>query len=1424
MWIRNNTARRKRSGVILLVVLSMLTLFAVVGLAFVLYAENEANASRIWREARQNRNSTTLPFLTDTMINQILGSIIYDVDDSPSSNQNPATIQNKIYGHGLARSMYGWNSLQPLGTNQNTIPYNGVGSIPFSVTGNYSPNQSPFAVRYAGSNVYPESFGRSAASTFGSPGTYIPKNANYTYPDNNNLFLATIQPSTGRVLNPSYDRSYNTSSWNTGSITPFQTLRPHPAEHPNFPPPNFNSDGTYGDVENLPNKMVQQYDSVWIDVQLPLVTYNGVTYRPLIAPLLFDLDGRINVNVAGNVPINPGTQVSNQGWGPWEMSLKQVINPSGVTSNNLLRSSSAPTLGRYGPSTTSGMTTNPAQPYKAFEPHPGTVPNLITGGYPAQPYAYGDLDGSPMTNPGATQVIQLPAGIQTWPTFPSSYQGGQYPENLNHPLFYNPYLNRSLPTLGSQFALPYGFLSNRHFGNSNLAFLNSQFNYDQVDYDQSELVQAEGPGGVLGANYVPGTNGSNPRFLITPLSNDLDRTGLTPWQTNVSGFSYNLAANTNQPMVSSPIPFPSLTSPPGAPTGDFSPNFNSIALASGFEAIDLNRSLADYRTQGLSSLYETPNNVTVASYTMALQDRQRFAQDIYNRLVVSCLGVSPTQITAILSTQGSPQYNALRWLAQLAVNIVDFIDPDDYITVFYWNPALATELPVYGTEMVRLVINEVYTTWRNDPTDPFPMNPMTMMQTATKPYQVLVFAELYNPLSPTGGTVATLSNQGGAPLYWNGNSGYQMILTQTPDTQLQIPTNTDGHCSLTPAQYNTIPSLTNAASNFAVMPATSAAPTGTNGFWVIGPQKNLPVQMGTGAAINAFFPESAMGTYTNSMMYSVPLNTMNAPTPPTLILRRLLCPHLPFNGTPGPTYNPYVTVDFVQTLQTQMYDSRQYTQNGPNMSQIPYTQQYSYGRTQPYAASPNRYVQSIGASVGGACINTFAATNKGANTTTMTTAPDSPYLWLTHLDRMLISPIELFQVSCFPPHRLTQQFITGTGAVTRANSFQHLANWVNNMAPVAGGGASATTNAVLTDQFVLYRALGLLKVRNQTLGMSFGGRVPGRVNINTIWDQQILQAVADPQFSGPGPNQFTSTTIQTAFSNIMSWRTPNGVPSLGDKPFYGLPVPYSPAASSFGTSPYQNQIGAETSILQPGLFGPVGSTTHPYLQNELLTKVFNNLTTRSNCFGLICTVGFFEYTASTGQLGPELGYIDGSLARPKFFAVIDRTNLSIDYINDTNLRTQGPKPVHFSLDLVPSPTTNTPLVTNINPTTNGASGQPIYVRIPAQGVDSNGNLYGYYDNTYWSLTKGATMLLDIGANQEIVQVINTSYITPNLAGNDLGGGVLQLSPVKNYHSYGCNLQIYNAMQGNPGPQPNFDYRQPNYSAVVPYVNVLYNTN
>ena len=116
---------------------------------------------------------------------------------------------------------------------------------------------------------------------------YWAKNADYTYPDDNNLYLAAIDPKSGRVLVPSYHRPWlvgnhaaaanirRASRWpcavdpNTGIATDrripgrnamgrLQMLRPRPIDNQwpvnsgmsEFRYPTMNADGSYGDVEN----------------------------------------------------------------------------------------------------------------------------------------------------------------------------------------------------------------------------------------------------------------------------------------------------------------------------------------------------------------------------------------------------------------------------------------------------------------------------------------------------------------------------------------------------------------------------------------------------------------------------------------------------------------------------------------------------------------------------------------------------------------------------------------------------------------------------------------------------------------------------------------------------------------------------------------------------------------------------------------------------------------------------------------------------------------------------------------------------------------------------------------------------------------------------------------------------------------------
>src|SRR5262245_66176206 len=106
--IAEASGHEKRRGVILIVVLSLLSIFAVVGLSFVYYADAEATSSRTMREASQPTRADIDP---ETLLAFGLGQFNYDTFNEYSA----------LRGHSLVRSSYGGDLNNP------TIPFNGVG-------------------------------------------------------------------------------------------------------------------------------------------------------------------------------------------------------------------------------------------------------------------------------------------------------------------------------------------------------------------------------------------------------------------------------------------------------------------------------------------------------------------------------------------------------------------------------------------------------------------------------------------------------------------------------------------------------------------------------------------------------------------------------------------------------------------------------------------------------------------------------------------------------------------------------------------------------------------------------------------------------------------------------------------------------------------------------------------------------------------------------------------------------------------------------------------------------------------------------------------------------------------------------------------------------------------------------------------------
>src|SRR5207244_4510710 len=172
-------------------------------------------------------------------------------------------------------------------------------------------------------------------------------------------------------------------------------------------------------------------------------------------------------------------------------------------------------------------------------------------------------------------------------------------------------------------------------------------------------------------------------------------------------------------------------------------------------------------------------------------------------------------------------------------------------------------------------------------------------------------------------------------------------------------------------------------------------------------------------------------------------------------------------------------------------------------------------------------------------------------------------------------------------------------------------------------------------------------------------RVPGKINSNTIWDQEMLMALCDAQPS----NAFNEDQVRHLFKLLRDKRSPQGAPSEGDKPFRSLATGLYPAdETQFATGSIDDTIlRRATGVgLSQRLFQPLNGQPHPYLQYQLLTKIFNNVTIRSNVFAVWLTAGFFEVTDDSTQpvkLGAEIGRAENRHVRHRMFAIVDRSVL-----------------------------------------------------------------------------------------------------------------------------------------------------------------------
>lgn len=1461
MRVTSPAGSRGRRGIILIVVLAMLTLLTVIGVTFVLYSDSAESTARIAMEGEKSV-ALTQPanWNTDELLAYGFGQLIYDLEDD-SLGQGSG-----LRGHSLARDMYGYyydqsNLPGPLSSSASTSP---VASLapdndrPFRGTGRLEAdkdtvNFTTLKTNGAGAIRDPERLGIRVDPAVPNPyrGGFNPP---YTFADHNHVFLAgtDADPATGslRVVEPSFVRLSSIPNpnglptpldganpyWRDQAGDPSRSIRPRPINHNNqFLPPASPS----GDVRNLP--WGTRNDSVWIDLGVaPKTAPNGKRYKPLFAFLAIDLDGRANVNAHGNVQGRDGNgayaqrHASGQGWGAWEVSLERVIG-------------------------------GPQGKFFALNRQPGlatarTVFDIPAGGNSPHSYSPVNYNGSVEQSLGGVldQPILMPGVVSAFSPFgfgdPRVFGQGRNHERSGS----SPDPNYAGPERvhGATWHSTWSVSANAHMRGEHLGWTMGRFLRSPAKYTDSDIYKT---GAFTTSPFM--STGRDPRFdKLTTMSWDLDRPGLVPYFTdagNTQGLEMNPVPPANPPIfyptamggasISHPNPgFP----PPGAARTDFDGVFRTNTAMAMVKRLNLNRGLANYPAIQANGTY-LPAEMPLVQRAVA--DRQQFAREILTRLIMATGATDPLDpaLGPAIFGPGSQDARCLatRWLAQLAANIVDNLDADDVMTPFAWNPNDPGNV-LFGHELSRLALNEVYAQVENEPSEI-----ATGVMTSPTKFHVKVYAELMNPMPPDNNHDHRAILQKGTQVVHKMELFRASVFDRNnfAATDLANPLKTNGLVGPLATATDSLAdpfAAANWGADLALGPGGAfSAPAGqgvNNGFLVAGPAP-IDTNGASGISNGRWTANDRLDSFHSDLKYELPnasgagldnsiqsLNGLDIRQCPVLALRRLANPGLPadnnatvpMTANPNPNYNPYITIDFVEITREMLaatdarkkiQDPGDATKNTDNSELKTVSQRVSFGRRQPFQYSTRDFNgQPHGSLVAQNPSESPMPTDQPRTTfwrqNSVSNTPPAPGILRApetletpfprvHLDRQLTSPTELFSVPYCRPHEF---LFLNDGEFSYSKPWFDAATRLYRFLELVQAG----------DTRILSDASG----NKYPVGDS-GGRVPGKVNLNTV-SREVFFALCDAQAG----NRFNDAQINIMYDTIVAMRPFQGMgagQADGPDALSANPRGRGQTLLAFHPQPLGTDPGDQFNLLMDPLNanyngGPVSAAPglpagmgvirpqefHPSVRLELLNKIFSRTTARSNCFAVWLTVGFFEVLSEQGGTGGSLqpAHVLGKELEPKirrrFFCLVDRTNL--EKWRTQVVQTNGAPVVIPGDDASRYPFLAAPLPVQLSALCVPGSPMPT----PISGGVANAQ-----NNKVFTVSIGSVLTLEPGSPQfeETVEVV------------DIGGGVPGIICQK-AHPNGLIV----SSRGNPGPMPNLgkDYAIEKDTLVVPFFAVL----
>jgi hypothetical protein len=868
------------------------------------------------------------------------------------------------------------------------------------------------------------------------------------------------------------------------------------------------------------------------------------------------------------------------------------------------------------------------------------------------------------------------------------------------------------------------------------------------------------------------------------------------------------------------------------------------------------------------------------------------------------------------------------------VGVPVYNDPNVYRVALNQNaaPAAVGNSVVFGVERPRLVLNEAYSEITNDAGEA--VTGATPATAPTLPAHVRFWVELLNPTNTAStGTPASPIGTGAAQLRYEAADGatvpyspYRLVVAKAVRGAsdgvlfLSDPSNVQG--GLTAAHAPEIEfDFSTAGANRVVAPnngsyATAGNPA--NGMVFVVPTATAGpagVEFATPAGwTNAIVAPAATGPTPNQNAMNYQLATVpDAGTGVTelggselkrhvILLRRLMNPYArpndpaiaapPFD--PNLPINAYITVDYMDyvpamdavnragpTTPGNQRSARPGTANGYD----PFASRFSVGKVQPYTGQalgvaamnalptytfPNSFVLAQNPTTPPPATeprHTFGRHN-GQQTTppgggygTTNTLPAvatetimAPYEWYVHFDRPLVNQLELLHVRGGKPHEVTQHYIV---------------NGASGLDKTAGQ-AAWLPSPTFPAQNGLYRALDLLRVQSRTYGTPLGGKVHGRINLNTIQHPAVLQALFDSQAgttftandvydpSGTLPSDVWRRLIGTVSASPPSARTANvqtrtladqtttvpvpvpgpsvhdvllgsypNLPAQLDRPFLPLSAPQFTA----GVFAAQAGSGLNDTLMRANPLDPVNPTRpliyppaavspavdpHPYFLAEGARKIFNNATTVSDTFEVTFTIAFHEIRTDNGNLltdafgrhllGKEAYKDIPGDMRQQFHAVIDRANAGYNPNSPNDVVGQP----FFTTVEAAAPAGST----SVTFAATGFDAAANHLIVYADGQEVRiGAPTAQYPNAVQQLVLG------VGADQELVTI--STMVAPTYTAPGLGTVTLSTATTK---PHAIGVCVSNAVMGNYGAPLDlatlnrvFDYRDPRLAGVMPHL-------